>query len=254
MDWCRLSTSYYLDAAVLRAGEDAEVLFVRCMAYSGAQETGGRVAKHALPLLTPTRTKARTAALVREGLLLDDGDHVLIRSWERWQEALDAESARRRRDRERKARVRSGGQSKDVSADSPRTVHVTKPRIEVEVEEEKETPTPKTSSPTDGFEEFWQVYPRREGKQAAVKAFGKARQSASTEIIVQGAIRFRDDPNRQPEFTPHPTTWLNQGRWDDDPLPARGLRALPSRVAEQDDTLRRWHDEALQAQRPELGA
>jgi hypothetical protein len=34
-------------------------------------------------------------------------------------------------------------------------------------------------------------------------------------------MRYRNDPNREPEFTAHPATWLNAGRWDDDPLPPR---------------------------------
>lgn len=106
MDWCRLSTSYYLDAALLRAGEAAEVLFLRCLAYSGSQETGGRVPLGALQLLTPTRTQQRLSALLREQLLVEDGADVLIRSWDRHQEALDAEAHRRKGDRERKARQR----------------------------------------------------------------------------------------------------------------------------------------------------
>lgn len=141
MDWCRLSTSYYHDGAVLRAGEAAEVLFLRCIAYSGAQETRGRVPKRVLPMLSPTRTSARLKALLAEDLLVDDGQDVLIRSWDRWQEALDSESERRRKDRERKRADREAAKSEDTSVDSsediPRTVQAKSARIEVEVEEEK---------------------------------------------------------------------------------------------------------------------
>ncbi len=148
MDWCRLGTAYYLDRAVLRAGEAAEVLFLRCIAYSGAEESRGLVPRYVLPMLTPTKTKARTDALLREGLLLDAGDDVQIRSWERWQESLDTEADRRRKDRERKAAVRaklrteSADASADLSADSPQTVQPESARKEVEVEVEVE----KTSS------------------------------------------------------------------------------------------------------------
>ena len=44
---------------------------------------------------------------------------------------------------------------------------------------------------------------------------------ATPEEILQGATRFASDPNRVPTFTPHPATWLNQGRWSDEPLPPR---------------------------------
>jgi hypothetical protein len=145
MEWCRLSTSYYLDAALLRAGEAAEVLFLRCIAYSGAQESKGLVPLHVLPMLTPTKTNQRVAALLREGLLEEAGENVRIRSWDRWQEALDSEAERRRKAREKKARQRAA--SRDEEGTSLVSVPGTKggrsrgrPRhIEVEVEEEQKT-------------------------------------------------------------------------------------------------------------------
>lgn len=74
------------------------------------------------------------------------------------------------------------------------------------------------------FDRFWQLYPRRVGKIAARKAWTKALRSAPDHVIIAGAQRFAADPNREPEYTPHPATWLNAGRWDDEPLPARGGR------------------------------
>lgn len=71
------------------------------------------------------------------------------------------------------------------------------------------------------FEEFYRVYPRRVAKRAAASAWKKAVRRASVAEIMAGAERFRDDPNREQEFTPHPATWLNQDRWGDDPLPER---------------------------------
>lgn len=50
----------------------------------------------------------------------------------------------------------------------------------------------------------------------------KACKKASVELIIEGAKRFASDPNRQAEFTAHASTWLNQERWTDAPLPSRG--------------------------------
>lgn len=72
------------------------------------------------------------------------------------------------------------------------------------------------------FDEFWSAYPRRSGKIKAKDAFRKASKECDPQTIIAGAQAFADDPNRQQEFTPHPATWLNQGRWEDDPLPERG--------------------------------
>lgn len=72
------------------------------------------------------------------------------------------------------------------------------------------------------FTEFWSVYPRRAGKIKARDAFSKVLKTTDAQTVIDGAKRYADDPNRQDEFTAHPTTWLREGRWEDDPLPSRG--------------------------------
>ena len=104
----------------------------------------------------------------------------------------------------------------------------------IEEEPLKKNPYPYSPQPANelesAFSTFWNIYPRRAGKQAALKAFVKAAESAGSEVVLAGARRFRDDPNLpEPKFVPHPATWLNQGRWEDDPLPPRGgVVAAPS--------------------------
>lgn len=73
------------------------------------------------------------------------------------------------------------------------------------------------------FDAFWKTYPRKTAKGAATAAWVKARKKASAEELISAAERYRDDPNRDPSFTAHASTWLNQERWLDDPLPARKL-------------------------------
>ena len=103
------------------------------------------------------------------------------------------------------------------------------------------------------FDEFWSAYPRKVGKQAAMKAYAKAIRLASTDEITAGALRYANDPNRVDAFTAHPTTWLNAGRWADGPLPERiktadEKRAEELRIAEErrrrdmEETLR-WQQE-----------
>jgi SOS-response transcriptional repressor LexA len=75
------------------------------------------------------------------------------------------------------------------------------------------------------FDEFWDVYPRRVGKVAAEKAFRKSADRVDPLEIIAGARRYAEDPNREPEFTAHPTSWLNAGRWDDELIPAKGRQS-----------------------------
>ena len=72
----------------------------------------------------------------------------------------------------------------------------------------------------DQFDEFWSFYPRKAAKQAAKKAWVKTVKSVEPNILIEGAKRYSTDPNRADEFTAHASTWINDGRWEDEPLPS----------------------------------
>ena len=73
------------------------------------------------------------------------------------------------------------------------------------------------------FDVFWDAFPRKVAKKAAQSAWLKALKEAQAETIIEGARRYFKDPNRVDQFTVHPATWLNQGRWGDDALPSRAI-------------------------------
>ena len=95
------------------------------------------------------------------------------------------------------------------------------------------------SKETDRFDEFWSIYPLKVGKKKAQQAWVKALAEASAEEIVEGARRYREDPNRTPTFTAHPTTWLNAARWGDDPLPERKLAPEEKKARELEEARKR---------------
>lgn len=90
---------------------------------------------------------------------------------------------------------------------------------------DENTPSPHTArtiAKTDaGFDEFWSNYPRKVGKDDARKAYMRALKRASADEVLAGTVRLANDPNlpTDRQFIPHPATWLNGGRWDDEPLP-----------------------------------
>lgn len=72
----------------------------------------------------------------------------------------------------------------------------------------------------EGFEEFWAAYPRKVGKDAARKAFSKRRagQQLVAEMVAAiaeqaGSAQWTRDGG---QYIPHPATWLNEGRWQDE--------------------------------------
>jgi hypothetical protein len=70
------------------------------------------------------------------------------------------------------------------------------------------------------FDEFWKEYPLKKDKGKASKAFKSAMTRASFEEILAGAIAYRNDPNRKPEFTKYPASWLNADAWENEIAPS----------------------------------
>lgn len=96
----------------------------------------------------------------------------------------------------------------------------TMPSIEHNSKEHNALENNKESRRSD-FDDFWSAYPRKAAKGAAVKAWSAALKVADARTIIEGAIRYGNDPNRDPAFTAHPASWLNSQRWLDEPLPAK---------------------------------
>lgn len=68
------------------------------------------------------------------------------------------------------------------------------------------------------FDQFWRVYPRREAKGAARRAYEKARKSVTAETILEGATRYaKERAFEDPKYTKHPATWLSGECWGDEP-------------------------------------
>jgi hypothetical protein len=77
------------------------------------------------------------------------------------------------------------------------------------------------------FLAWWDAYPRKVGKLAALRAWERAwarvggpapHQTLQAACVAFAAASSGGDP----QYLPHPSTWLNQGRWEDpEPMPAK---------------------------------
>lgn len=76
------------------------------------------------------------------------------------------------------------------------------------------------------FEEFWKEYPRKVDRAKAMRAFKSALTRATFEEILAGAIAYRNDSQRKPEFTKYPSTWLNADSWENEIAPSADSEAL----------------------------
>lgn len=73
------------------------------------------------------------------------------------------------------------------------------------------------------FERFWQLYPRRTNRAAAVKEWDKLRPDLDLCRVMAAAIRAQKETAQWrdgPEHIPHPSTWIRNARWTDEVVPA----------------------------------
>lgn len=79
------------------------------------------------------------------------------------------------------------------------------------------------------FASFWSLYPKKVGKQAALKSWKRIKPDAELfERILSALEQAKRSEQWQRErgrFIPNPTTWLNQGRWDDELEPAENYQS-----------------------------
>ena len=85
------------------------------------------------------------------------------------------------------------------------------------------TKSPSTAFITPSmFEDFWKVYPKKTDKGKALtiwkKICQKGKDRPTWKEIKKAILRqIKSSRWQDPKFIPHPTTWLNQSRWLDDP-------------------------------------
>jgi hypothetical protein len=99
-----LSVGYYRDPAIIRAGEKAEILYLRALAFTNDAQTDGHIDDTQVPLFTVGlgTLKPRIAALEREGLWLRNGSGWHVRNWAKWNRTKAEIEDKRRADSERK--------------------------------------------------------------------------------------------------------------------------------------------------------
>lgn len=128
----------------------------------------------------------------------------------RFDEHNGASAKRRAMESERKRRGRcESGQTSASHADKKRT------------REEKRRVTPIVP---ETFSKFWNAYPRKTAKPRALKAFEKLQFSngafqhlLDALEVAKGSEEWRREGGR---FIPHPATWLNDRRFEDEPTQA----------------------------------
>jgi len=126
----------------------------------------------------------------------------------------------------------------DRTSDESRQVPVS--RADTELKENSTQPKELLDTSSDSlFEEFFTTFPtaRKGSRREVRKAWDKAIKRHPAHHIIAAAERYRDDPNREDEFTKGGARWLNADGWEDPPIPngkpRRGAELTLDRVARE---------------------
>ena len=94
---------------------------------------------------------------------------------------------------------------------------------------------PRESVQEKRFAEFWEEYPKKVGKQDALRKWNKIKPNAELFGRIMQAVKDAKKTEQWIKeggrFIPNPSTWINQGRWDDELIPADNSRQTNERRA-----------------------
>ena len=162
----------------------------------------------------------KLALMLREVGFLDGDDmNYKIHGWKQWQKYF----AQLRKNQQNAARQKSHRERYSVTH---RNAEVT-PRLEEIRREEIRSEEPKIKTPRakpaldvhPDFVAFWKAYPRKVGKGAAMKAWLTHRPPPDAVLAaLQWQAASEQWTKQRGAFIPHPATYLNQRRWEDEPL------------------------------------
>jgi hypothetical protein len=81
---------------------------------------------------------------------------------------------------------------------------------------------------SDAFETFWKAYPRKTAKVAAWKSWQRMKPSLDVVLsTLEWQKQSRQWMKDGGQFIPLPTTYLNQGRWEDE----QEINAVPQTIS-----------------------
>jgi hypothetical protein len=254
MSWVKLCENFADHPKVLAAGPEGVCLWVCGLAYCNRQsKRDGFIPAVKVALLYPMPKPARVAyRLVAVGLWERVEGGYVIHDYHTYQPSVEAQEKLRaaRAESGRIGGQRSGATRrgdppeanlKQVASDDEATDEANSKQVaSSETKPVPSRPVPFRSDPEEntlaqperaaravratrslpeGFDAFWQRYPRRLGKADAQKAWRTLAPDAALQAVIAAdlAVRIDSDAWRKDggQFVPYPATYLRKGLWPD---------------------------------------
>lgn len=135
-------------------------------------------------------------------------------------------------------------QSNDNKNEQTQTNEIKTEQTETKIlkEEKKEKDKKEKEDISQRFDKFWAAYPNKKAKQDAFRAFQKLKPDDDLLTRMLAALEREKESAQWQEsggrFIPHPATWLNGRRWEDEttsPTPAQAARHVVAQDYPQRD-------------------
>jgi len=266
LPWFRCFPSALLGAL---AGLDPDEGLTYVTVLLRIYETGHAVAETAKTLSRRTGLAERKVTAALDGLIkagkisrLDDGrlDSTSTHGEIAWQRDRSRDQSNAGKASAAKRAARPSEEKNDASANPPASAKIEKTEEnqrksatadelpfnqldkEEDTDQDKASPSPETrareSFGPGSFDGFWQAYPHKVGKDAARTSFDRVRKSGRVAYpaLLEGLRRYVASKPVDRSWC-NPATWLNQGRWADEPDPAGSQMGRPGARASPDRSL-----------------
>jgi len=216
MAWFKVDDKLHDHEKPAEAGQAAMGLWVMAGSWSADNLTDGFIPER---VLSRWGRRRDADALVLVGLWRTCGEGWVFNDWEEYQPTGEEVKAKRLEARERMATVRA---NKKRSSENVRVAPSRPVPSRPDHEDADASSSPASAVAVhvrSRFNEFWDAYGKKVGKDAAEKAFNKAAKKVDAAILIQSAHEHADHHERigtESRFIPHPSKWLNEGRWADE--------------------------------------
>lgn len=85
------------------------------------------------------------------------------------------------------------------------------------------------------FDDFWKAYPKKVGKAAVYKAWKRLSPNQELFDKIMSSLEWQKKSEQwtksNGQFIPNPLTWINQGRWDNEPMQSAVIdKKTPAKV------------------------
>jgi hypothetical protein len=236
-----LAALYYLDDAILEAGPDAELLWLRILSFlASVPQSNGFITDRQIRTvgINLRGVPKRVTSLTEVGLLTAEPGGFAARSWLKWNRSAEEIGKTLAKDRDRKASKHAENEGNSERNPTPFRTD-SDPQSSTEQSSTEQVTTEVVTSAAALFDSAWSHWPKKVEKEPAKAAFKTASRLLPPQQLHDVVVRFGDAyaATTENKFVPALGRWLAKKRWTDElPQPERTSRP-PTRTEQNLDTV-----------------